>query len=134
VGMAEIVYKEESYRIIGSCMVVHQKLGDGFLESVYQEALEIQFEKDDIPFIKERKLNIQFDDIQLDKYFKADFVCFNSIIVELKSTPFVHQNDLNQVLNYLKATDMKLGILVNFGEKSLTYKRVINSHSSRNSK
>ena len=127
---AEIVFREESYRIIGSCLVVFNKLGSGFLESVYQEALEIQFKQDKIPFLKEKKLRIQFDDIQLDKFFKADYVCFDSIIVELKATPFIHKNDLTQVLNYLRATDMRLGILVNFGEKSLTYKRILNSHSS----
>lgn len=128
--MADIVFKEESYRIIGSCLAVYNKLGSGFLESVYQEALEIQFKKDKIPFVKERKLHIKFDDIQLDKFFKADYVCFDSIIVELKATPFIHKNDLAQVLNYLRATDMRLGILVNFGEKSLTYKRILNSRSS----
>jgi len=127
---AEIVFKDESYRIIGSCITVFNKLGSGFLESVYQEALEIQFKKDKIPFEKEKRLHIKFDDIQLDKFFKADYVCFDSIIVELKATPFIHKNDLAQVLNYLRATGMKLGILVNFGEKSLTYKRILNSHSS----
>ena len=128
--MAEIIYKEVSYSIIGSCLAVFNKLGSGFLESVYQEALEIQFKQDKISFVKERKLHIKFNNIQLDKFFKADYVCFDSIIVELKATPFIHKNDVAQVLNYLRATDMKLGILVNFGEKSLTYKRVLNSRSS----
>lgn len=89
--MAEIVSKEESYRIVGSCLAVFNKLGSGFLESVYQEALEIQFEQDKIPFEKEKRLYIKFDDIQLDKFFKADHVCFDSIIVELKATPFIHK-------------------------------------------
>lgn len=131
--MADIVFKEESYKIIGSCLTVFNKLGSGFLESVYQEALEIQLKHDNIPFEKEKRLHIKFDDIQLDKFFKADFICFGSIIVELKATPFIHKNDTAQVLNYLRATDMRLGILVNFGEKSLTYKRVLNSRSSHNS-
>lgn len=131
--MADIVFKEESYRIIGSCLAVFNKLGSGFLESVYQEALEIQFKTDKIPFEKEKKLRIKFDDIQLDKFFKADYICFNSIIVELKATPFIHSNDIAQVLNYLKATGMRLGIIVNFGEKSLTYKRVLNAKSSHSS-
>jgi len=131
--MADIVFREESYRIIGSCLTVFNKLGSGFLESVYQEALEIQFKQDNLPFEKEKRLHIKFDDIQLDKFFKADFICFGSIIVELKATPFIHKNDTAQVLNYLRATDMRLGILVNFGEKSLTYKRVLNSRSSHNS-
>jgi len=126
--MTDIVFKEESYRIVGACLAVFNKLGSGFLESVYQEALEIQFKQDKIPFVKERKLHIKFDDIQLDKFFKADYVCFGSIIVELKATPFIHKNDIAQVLNYLRATDLRLGILVNFGEKSLTYKRILNSH------
>ena len=131
--MTDIVFKEESYRIVGACLAVFNKLGSGFLESVYQEALEIQFKQDKIPFVKERKLHIKFDDIQLDTFFKADYVCFDSIIVELRATPFIHKNDVAQVLNYLRATDMRLGILVNFGEKSLTYKRVLNSCSSHNS-
>ena len=128
--MADIVFKEESYKIIGSCLTVFNKLGSGFLESVYQEALEIQFKQDNIPFEKEKRLRIKFDKIQLDKFFKADYVCFNSIIVELKATPFIHANDIAQVLNYLRATGMRLGILVNFGENSLIYKRILNSHSS----
>lgn len=131
--MAEIVFREESYRIIGSCLSVFNKLGSGFLESVYQEALEIQFRHDNIPYEKEKILHIKFDDIQLDKFFKADYVCFDSNIVELKATPFIHKNDLAQVLNYLRATDMRLGILVNFGQKSLTYKRILNAKSSHNS-
>ncbi len=128
--MADIVFKEESYKIIGSCLTVFNKLGSGFLESVYQEALEIQFRQDKIPFEKEKRLRIKFDNIQLDKFFKTDYVCFDSIIVELKATPFIHKNDLAQVLNYLRATGMRLGILVNFGEKSLTYKRILNAKTS----
>jgi GxxExxY protein len=131
--MADIVFKEESYKIIGSCLAVFNKLGSGFLESVYQEALEIQFKQDKIPFAKEKRLHIKFDDVQLDKFFKADYVCFGSIIVELKATPFIHKNDTAQVLNYLRATGLRLGLLVNFGEKSLTYKRILNAKTSHNS-
>lgn len=75
--MGEIVFKDESYRIIGSCLAGINKLGSGFLESVYQEALEIQFKQDKISFEKEKKLHIKFDNIQLDKFFKADYVCFD---------------------------------------------------------
>lgn len=124
--MVGLLFKDESYRIIGSCMTVHKKLGSGFLDSVYMEAMEIQFNEDSIPCIKETKLRILYDDKLMDKYFKADFLCFDKIIVELKATPFIHSNDVAQVLNYLKATGLKLGILVNFGEKSLAYKRIIN--------
>ena len=124
--MADIIYKEESYRIIGSCMKVHQVLGCGFLESVYQEALSKQFNEDGIPFEKEKLINVYFNDLKLNKYFKADFLCFGKIIVELKAIPFVQENNLFQIKNYLKSTNLKLGLLVNFGEKSLTYKRVLN--------
>jgi GxxExxY protein len=128
--MAELLYKEESYRIIGSCMKVHTVLGSGFLESVYQEALEKQFIKDSIPYEREKLLNVYFDGEKLKKHFKADFVCFNTIIVELKATPFIYLKDMDQTLNYLNATHIKLGLLVNFGQKSLTYKRLLNSYNS----
>ena len=104
---------------------MHKKLGSGFLESVYQEALEKQFIKDNIPYIREKKLRIQYDEILLDKFFKSDFVCFDTIIVELKSTPMIYKKDEDQLLNYLKATNLKLGILVCFGSRSLTYKRIV---------
>jgi len=123
--MADLLYKEESYNIIGSCFTVHRKLGPGFLESVYQEALEKQFIEDNVPYKREKKLRIQFDTILLDKYFKSDFVCYDKIIVELKSTPMIFKKDEEQLLNYLKATDIKLGILVCFGSRSLTYKRIV---------
>ena len=123
--MADLLYKEESYNIIGSCFTVHRKLGPGFLESVYQEALEKQFIEDNVPYKREKKLRIQFDTILLDKYFKSDFVCYDKIIVELKSTSMIFKKDEEQLLNYLKATDIKLGILVCFGSRSLTYKRIV---------
>ncbi len=124
--MVELLFKDESYKIIGSCMKVHSTLGPGFSESVYQEALSIQFTKDGIPFEREKVLEIYFDGEKLKKHFKADFVCFGSIIVELKSNTFIHSDNLEQTRNYLKSTKFKLGLLVNFGEKSLTYKRVLN--------
>ncbi len=124
--MAEIIYKEESYRIIGSCMKVHSELGPGFLESVYQEALAIQFEKDGIPFEREKLLSVYFQGKPLKKKFKADFVCFEKIIVELKSAGYIHNDNIAQAKNYLKSTGYQLGVLVNFGEKSLNYKRILN--------
>ena len=128
--MAEIIFKEESYKIIGSCMTVHRKLGYGFLENVYQEAVARQFDIDGIPFKQEKLINVYYDDEKLDKYFKADFLCYDKIVVELKAKPFIHQDNIDQVKNYLKSTKLQLGLLVNFGEKSLTYKRILNSHNS----
>lgn len=128
--MADILYKEESYKIIGACMKVHSELGAGFLESVYQEALEKQFIKDGIPYEREKLLKIDFDGQQLKKSFKADYVCYNKIIVELKAAIFIHNDNIEQTRNYLKATKLQLGLIVNFGEPSLKYKRVLNSYNS----
>lgn len=124
--MTDIVFKEESYRIIGSCMKVHTELGSGFLESVYQEALEKQFIKDGIPYVREKLLLIQFAGEPLKKKFRADFVCFDKIIVELKASVFIHNDNYLQTQNYLNATKFQLGLLVNFGESSLKYKRILN--------
>ena len=121
----ELVYKEESYNIIGSCMEVHKELGPGFLEPVYQEAVAIQFRNDSIPFEKEQELVINYKRIKLQKHYIADFVCFGKIIVELKALNNLNTSHEAQVLNYLKATGYKLGLLVNFGESKLTYKRLV---------
>jgi len=123
---ADIIFKEESYKIIGACFAVHRKLGPGFLESVYSEALEIELIQNDIPFEKEKKLQLRYDDTILKKYFKVDFICYNVILLELKSAKFLSETDVRQVLNYLKATKIRLALLINFGSKSLTYKRILN--------
>jgi len=127
--MSKLLYEEETYKIIGACMKVHKVLGAGFLESVYQEALEKEFTKLDIPFIRHQKLNIIFDGQKLKKYFVADFVCYKKIIVELKAISFLRQDDEKQLLNYLKATSFEIGLLINFGQSSLTWKRLINTPS-----
>lgn len=111
-------------------MKVHQKLGSGFLESVYQEALEKEFQNQQIPFIRHQKLHILFDDKPLQKFFIADFVCFNSIILEIKAAVFIHPDNSKQVVNYLKATNFHVGLLINFGQSSLKWKRFINTPSA----
>ena len=116
----------QTYAIIGACMEVHKKLGSGFLESVYAEALEIEFKRLEIPFNREKKLPVYYDNQLLKKYFKADFVCFDSIILELKATKFLIEIDYKQTLNNIKATQFKLGLLINFGTPSLIYKRIVN--------
>lgn len=125
--MAELIYKEESYAIIGACVEVHKKLGARFLESGYSEALEIEFQKRNIPYEKEKKLPVFYDDELLKKYFKADFVCFDKIIVEIKSAKMIIENHRQQTLNNIKSTKFQLGLLINFGAPSLTYKRVVNT-------
>jgi len=107
-------------------MKVHKILGPGFLETVYSEALEIEFRKADIPYEKEKKLPVYYDDQPLHKYFRADFVCYASIIIELKAQKFLTETDTRQTFNNVKATKYKLGILVNFGEPKLKYKRIVN--------
>ncbi len=121
----DLLYKDEAYQIIGACMEVHRELGCGFLEAVYQEALEIEFQARNIPYIREKILRIQYKDKILKKEYSADFICFDKIIVELKVLSELNGEHESQVLNYLKATGFKLGILVNFGQKSLEYKRLI---------
>jgi len=124
--MVEIHFKNESYKIVGACMEVHKKLGSGFLESVYAEALTLEFKKADIPYEREKKLPVYYEDQPLKKYFKADFVCYNSIIIELKATKYLVEANQQQTLNNIKATKFKLGLLINFGTPSLTYKRIVN--------
>lgn len=124
--MTEIIYKEESYKIIGACMQVHKKLGAGFLESVYSEALGLEFKNAAIPYEKEKKLPVFYEDKPLNKYFRADFVCYKSIIIELKATKYLVEADYLQTLNNVKATNYRLGLLINFGTTSLTYKRIVN--------
>ena len=125
--MADLIYKEESYAIIGACMEVHKKLGAGFLESVYSEALEIEFRKRNIPFEKEKKLPVYYGDELMKKFFKADFVCYDKIIVEIKSAKIIIEAHKQQTLNNIKSTKFQLGLLVNFGASSLDYRRVINT-------
>lgn len=124
--MTEILYKEESYKIVGAAMNVHKQLGAGFLEKVYQEAFALELKRQLIPFVREQKLKLNYDGMKLEQFYKADFVCFEQIIVELKAQKFIATNDTNQLMNYLKATNLKLGILINFGTSSLQYKRVLN--------
>ncbi|MDD2550637.1 MAG: GxxExxY protein [Bacteroidales bacterium] len=123
--MEEYLYKEETYDIIGCAMEVHNELGCGFLEPVYQEALSIVFREKNIPFVKEKSLDIKFKGQVLNKKYIADFICFDKIIIELKAIDTINSQHLAQVINYLKCTDKRLGLIINFGTSSLQYKRVI---------
>jgi len=108
----EFLYKKECYQIIGAAMEVHNELGCGFLEAVYQEALAILLDKKLIPFEKEKVLDIAFRGNILSKKYIADFVCFNEVIVELKTADSIHTEHIAQVLNYLKATNKRIGYLL----------------------
>jgi len=110
-----IYYKQESYNIIGAAFEVYNKLGHGFLEAVYQECLEIEFKKKGIPYEREKDIKIFYDGIELTQSYRADFVCYDKIIVELKAVSALDDAHHAQVYNYLHATGSKLGILLNFG-------------------
>jgi GxxExxY protein len=121
----EVLFKKESYSIIGAAMEVHRTLGKGFLESVYQESLGLEFIKRQVPFSKEQNLELFYKGEKLSKYFVADFICFDKIILELKSVSFLTTDHEAQVFNYLKATKLNLALLINFGANSLQYKRIV---------
>ena len=121
----EYIFKRECYDLIGCCMDIHKELGCGFLEAVYQEALEIELIEKEIDFEREVELGIMYKGKQLDKKYYADFICFDEVIVELKGVNSLTDIHYAQVLNYLKATGKRIGLLVNFGAKSLEYKRIV---------
>ena len=121
-----IVYKEEAYMIMGAAFKVYNGLGHGFLEAVYQEALEMEFQKQGIPYEREKELKIYYDGAELKQTYKADFVCFGKIIVELKAVSALDDAHRSQVYNYLHATNYKLGLLLNFGcPDELEYERKV---------
>ena len=121
----KIIYKEESFKIIGICMDVYNILGKGHSEVVYKDALEYEFQKAEIPYSRERQYKIRYKDIILPHCYNADFVVHAKIILEVKAIESLTSSHTKQTLNYLAASKLKLGILVNFGEDSLVYKRVV---------
>ena len=123
--MAELIFQEESYQIIGACFEVYNSMGSGFLEPVYHECLELEFREKRIPYVSKPRLNIRYKNHCLEKYYEADFVCFDNIILEIKATSSLIDEHTSQLLNYLHATKLPLGLLVNFGQHpKLEYKRV----------
>jgi len=131
-GETKILYKDESYKIIGACMKVHRELGRGFLESVYEEALKKEFESEMIPYKSQEKIEVFYEGEKLNRFFKADFICYDKIIVEIKAVAQIPNAFCAQLKNYLTATNKELGLLVNFGEPSLAYKRILNGKLKAN--
>ena len=123
--MADIIYKEESYQIIGLFMEVHTQLGMGFKEIVYKDALEIEFKNANITFIREMRFDIEYKGIILPHKYYADFVIDGKIILEVKAASVIVNNFVSQTINYLKASGVRLGIIANFGEKSFISKRIV---------
>ena len=131
--MQEIIYKEESYKIIGACFEVYKQKGFGFTEPVYQECLGMEIEIQKIPFIALPKIQLEYKGRLLEQFFRADFVCFGKIIVEIKAVSTLIDEHKSQVLNYLNATSFELALLVNFGGyPKIEYKRLANSKFSKN--
>lgn len=113
--MADLILKDESYRIMGACFEVYREKGCGFVESVFQECLEIEFGLQGIPFVAQSPLSLSYKGRPLKSRYTPDFVCFDAVIVEIKAVSILADEHRAQVMNYLKATGMRLGLLVNFG-------------------
>jgi GxxExxY protein len=116
---------ERTYKIIGAAMEVHKELGGGFLEGVYQEALEREFELQNIPFISQPVIEIKYKGKPLKKKYQPDYICYDEVLVEIKAISNLSGIEEAQLINYLKATGLKVGLLINFGAKSLEHKRLV---------
>ena len=114
---------QRTHRIIGAAMEVHRELGSGFLEAVYQEALEREFGYQGIPFVSQPNIEILYKGEPLNKRYQPDFVCYEEVIVEIKASSNLTSLDEAQIINYLKATELRVGLLLNFGTDTLEYKR-----------
>lgn len=123
--MPELLFKEESYKIIGICMKIHSALGMGLKEINYKDAMEIDFAEEGISYEREKRFIVKYKDRTLRNPYVADFVIANSIILEIKAVAAILETHRAQALSYLAVSNLKLALLINFGEKSLTCKRIV---------
>lgn len=124
--METFLYKEEGYRILGACFEVYKQMGCGFLESVYQECLEIEFGLQQIPFVSQQTLPLSYKQRALEQKYVPDFICFEKIIVEIKAVSDIMDKHRAQVINYLKATGFRVAYLANFSHyPMLQHERLI---------
>jgi GxxExxY protein len=123
--MSDQIYKEEAFQIVGCCMEVHRKLGKGHNEVIYKDALQIELARRQIAFAREKEYVIAYKGVVLPHKYFADFVVLDKIILEAKAIDCLTESHIKQVLNYLAAAKLKLGLVVNFGEDSLNWKRVV---------
>ncbi len=123
--MPELILKDEVFAIVGAAMEVHNALGCGFLEPVYQEALEIELSLRKIPYIPQKHLSIYYKDRQLEKTYLADYIAYDQIVIEIKAINRLSSLEESQLLNYLKAANLEVGLLLNFGSESLQWKRMV---------
>jgi len=125
--MTEIIYRDECYKVMGACFEVYRENGCGFVEPVYQECLALELASQQIPFQEQVELNLKYKGQTLTQTYKPDFVCFETIIVEIKAVSALNDKHRAQVQNYLKVTDFKLGLLVNFGHyPKVEWERIVN--------
>ncbi len=123
--MAELLLKEESFKIIGVCMEIHKTLGMGLKEINYKDAMEIEFIENNIPYKREKRFSVKYKEKILRNPYVADFTVYDSIILEIKSLNSIIESHRYQALSYLSVSQKKLGIIINFREKSLTWKRIV---------
>lgn len=124
--MPELILEKEVYAIMGAAMEVYYKVGTGFLEPVYQEMLGIEMNGRGIPYEAEKELKIEYKGVTLNKTYRADFICYGQILIELKSVERLCNIDVAQILNYMKITKMRVGLLINFGARpKLEWKRYV---------
>lgn len=123
--MTELIYKEECFKIVGLCMDVHRELGKGHSEAIYKDALEFELGQKEIPFTREKEYHLAYKTIVLPHKYFADFVIWDKVLLEAKAMEALTDCHVKQVLTYLAASRLRLGLLVNFGEESLAYRRVV---------
>ena len=116
---------EQTYAIIGAAMAVHNELGHGFLEAVYQDALEIEFKKQGIPYVREPTLHVYYSGEKLASFYRPDFICFRESVVETKALNKMSGTEDGQIINQLRASKLHKALLINFGQPKLDYKRVV---------
>jgi len=116
---------KKTFAIIGAAMEVHKELGSGFLEAVYQEAMEKELAYQEIPYKSQPPVRIKYKGEPLKKKYEPDFICYDEVIVEIKAMDKLSGNEHAQIINYLKASELKVGLLINFGAKSLEHKRFV---------
>lgn len=125
--MSELKLKKEAFAVVGAAIDVHRELGPGFLESIYQEAMEIELTSRKVPFAAQQPISVRYKGVTLKKQYFADLVCFEQIIVEIKALPHLFGTEKAQLLNYLKGPGFPLGILINFGSHGkLEWTRLVN--------
>lgn len=123
--MSDLLFKEEIFKLVGFCMEIHRELGKGHDEVIYKDALVVELQRAQVPFSRELKYEISYKGVILPHHYRADFVVWNNILFEAKATDRLTDLHVKQVLNYLAASKLELGLLVNFGADSLEWKRVV---------